>query len=118
VPIALAPAFDYGAMIVDGDLYRLAKVGHLHVLQFDLEISGNGRSPSEQGNAVQQAGTSIRNAGYPDRGNLQRATQLVHDERGERLIPNISCDYEQRLAGAADLLQQRKQILLELIFFS
>jgi len=70
VLIALAPAFDYGAVIVDRDPCRLTKVGHLHVLQFDLHIPCDGSCTRAEGKALQQARTSIRNAGHPDRRNL------------------------------------------------
>lgn len=101
----VGPAFDQGMVLFDHDLCRLTQVRQVHVLQFDLEFFRNGRSTSEQSDALQQARTLVRNAGHPDRGNLQRATQFVHDESGQHLIPNISRDYEQRLAGEGDLLQ-------------
>ena len=42
---------------------------------------------------------------------LQRAAQLVDDQRGQRLALDVLGDDEQRLAGAGDLLEQRQQVL-------
>jgi hypothetical protein len=46
-----------------------------------------------------------------DGGDLDRATQLVHDERRERLTLDLFGDDEQRLARARDLLEHRQQVL-------
>ena len=42
---------------------------------------------------------------------LQRAAQLVDDERGQRLALDVLGDDEERLAEPRDLLQDGKQIL-------
>src|SRR5262249_59946449 len=41
----------------------------------------------------------------------QRATQLVDDERGQRLALDLFGDDEERLAGARGLLEQRQHVL-------
>ena len=42
---------------------------------------------------------------------LERAAQLVDDQRGERFALDVLGDDQQRTAGLGDLLQQRQQIL-------
>ena len=42
---------------------------------------------------------------------LQRATQLVDDERGQRFALDVFGDDEQRAAHAGDLLEDRQQVL-------
>ena len=49
---------------------------------------------------------------------VERAAELVHDERRERLALDVLGDDEERLARARDLLEQREQVLHVEIFFS
>ena len=42
---------------------------------------------------------------------LQRAAQLVHDQRRQGLALDVLGDDEQRLAGLGDLLEQREDVL-------
>jgi len=70
---------------------------HLHV------YSDNTVIPQDLSDASPFA--LIPEAGCRDGSNLQRATQLVHDESSQRLAPNILCDDEQRVATLCDLLK-------------
>ena len=49
--------------------------------------------------------------GSLDRGDVQRAAQLVDDQRGQRLALDVLGDDQQRLAGLGDLLEDRQQVL-------
>ncbi len=103
--VVLTPAFDHRVVLVDGDLLGLTEVGNLYVVQLDVEAFGDGLAPSKAGNVLQHAPALIPGAGCPDSSDLQRTTQLVHDESSQRLAPNILCDYEQRLATLGDLVK-------------
>ena len=46
-----------------------------------------------------------------DGADVERAAQLVHDERGERFAFDIFGDDQERLADLGDLLEQREQVL-------
>ena len=54
---------------------------------------------------------AIAEARRLDRRDLQRAAQLVDDERRQRLALDVLGDDEQRPAGARHLLEQRQQVL-------
>src|SRR5271169_6772386 len=103
--VALGSAFDQRVVLVDSDLLGLTKVGHLNVFQMYVTIPGDGLATAEAGNLLQHVLELIPAAGRSDSRNLQRTTQLAHDKGSQHLAANILCDYEQRLAGAGDLLQ-------------
>src|SRR5713101_9483090 len=108
----LALAFDHrGVVLVDGDLLGLAKVGHLDVLQLDAEVLGDGLAAGEDGDVLQHGLAAIAEAGRLDGADLQRATQLVDDQGGQRLALDVLSDDQQRLAALGDLLQQRENVL-------
>jgi len=107
----LHPTFDDGVVLVDGDLPGLTEIGNLYVFQLDVEVFGDGRTSGEAGDVLQHAHALISEAGNPDGSHLQRATQLVHDQSGQRRALNILGNDEQRFATLCDLLQEREQIL-------
>jgi hypothetical protein len=49
---------------------------------------------------------------------VERAAELVDDERGERLALDVLGDDQERLAGLRDLLERRQQVLHREIFLS
>src|ERR1039458_6823041 len=112
----LRPAFDYGVVLVDGDLPGLPEIGNLYVVQLDVEALGDGGATSEAGNVLQHTLTLIPEARSPHGSHLQRATQLVHHESSQRLALNLLCDDEQRLADLCDLPKQREQVHLKTDF--
>jgi hypothetical protein len=116
--VALGPAFNHRAVLVNGDLLGLTEIGNLYIFQLDVEPFGDGLATREDGNLLQHTLALIPEARCPNGRNLQRASQLVHDEISisQRLAPNILCDYEQRLATLCDLLKEWKQVLLRTDF--
>src|SRR5580692_9499319 len=108
----LAFAFDDGRVVlVDGDLLGLAEIADLHVLELNTEILSDGLATSEFRDVIQHGLAAIAEAGRLDGGDLQRATQLVHDEGCERFAFDILGDDQQRTAALRNLLEQRKKIL-------
>src|SRR5579862_8969724 len=107
----LAFAFDDGRVVlVDGDLLGLAEVGDLNVLELDAEIFGDGLAAGQDRDILQHRLATIAEARSLDGRDLQRATQLVDDERSKRFAFHVLCDDEQRLAGLGNLLEQREQV--------
>src|SRR5713226_812871 len=110
--VVLALAFDQGGVVlVHGDLLGLAEVGHLDVLQLDAEVFGDGLAAGEGGDVLQHGFAAIAEAGRLDGADLQRATELVDDQGGQRFALDVLSDDEQRYAALGDLLQQREHIL-------
>src|SRR5580704_15783023 len=108
----LAFAFDDGRVVlVDGDLLGLAEIADLHVLELNTEILSDGLATREFRDVIQHGLAAIAKAGRLDGRDLQRATQLVHDEGCERFAFDILGDDQQRTAALRDLLEQRKKIL-------
>src|SRR6185437_633478 len=107
----LAFAFDDGGVVfVNGDALGLAEIGDLHVLEFNAQVLGDGASTGERGDVIEHGLAAIAEARGLDGRDLQRATQLVHNESGERFAVHVFRDDDERLAALRDLLQQRQQV--------
>src|SRR5208283_639899 len=101
----LAFAFDNGGVVlVDGDFLGLSEVGEGNVLELDAEIFGDGLAAGQGCDVLQHGLAAIAEAGSLDGRDLQRATQLVDDEGGERFAFDVLSDDEERLAALGDLL--------------
>jgi hypothetical protein len=61
---------------------------------------------------------AIAKAGRLDGRGVQRAAQLVDDERCQRFTLDVLRNDEQRLAESRDLLEHGEQVFHGLIFFS
>ncbi len=81
---------------------------HLDVLQLDAQIFGDGLATGEDGDVLQHGLAAIAEARSLDGRDLQRATQLVDDQSGERFAFHVLGDDQQRLAALGDLLEQRE----------
>ncbi len=93
----LAFAFDDGGVVlVDGDLLGLAEIADLNVFQLDAEILSDGLATSEFRDVIQHGLAAIAEARRLDGGDLQRATQLVHDQSCQRFAFDILGDDQQR----------------------
>ena len=108
----LAFAFDDGGVVlVDGDLLGLAEIADLNVFQLNAEILSDGFATGEFRDVIEHGLAAIAEARRLDGGDLQRATQLVHDQSCQRFAFNIFGDDQQRTAALRDLLEQREKIL-------
>ena len=105
------PSTTRGVVLVDGDLLGLAEVADLNVLELDAEIFGDGLAAGQDGDVLQHGLAAVAEARSLDGRDLQRATQLVDDESGERFAFHVFRDDQQRLAALGDLLEQREQVL-------
>src|SRR5580704_14391802 len=108
----LAFAFDHrGVVFVDGDLFGLAEVADLNVLELNAEIFSDGLAAGEDSDILQHSLAAIAEAGSLDGRDLQRSTQFVDDESSECFAFNVLSDDEQRLAALRNLLKQGQKIL-------
>ena len=83
----------------------------LIVLELDAEVLGDGPAAGEDRDVLEHRLAAIAEAGRLDGGGLQRAAQLVDDERRQRLALDVLRDDEQRPAEARHLLEHRQQVL-------
>src|SRR5712692_8608801 len=102
---SLAAAFDDGGVVlVDRDLLGAAEVFHLHVLKLDAEIFGDGLAAGEGGNVFEHRFAAIAEARSLHGSALQRAAELVDDQRSEGFALDVLGNDEEWLAHLGDAL--------------
>src|SRR5207253_4826062 len=85
----LALAFDdRGVVFVHGNLFGLAEIAHLDVLQLDAEVFGDSLAARKGSNVLQHGLATIAEARRLDSADLQRAPQFVDHERSQCLALN------------------------------
>src|ERR1700723_3702851 len=103
----VASAFDdCGVLLLDDDLLRLAKHGNGNGLEFDAEIFGNHLTAGQDRYVLQRCLTTVAEARGLHGGNLQAATQFVHNQGCQGFALDILGDDQQRLAGLHDGFEQ------------
>ena len=102
---------DRRVVLVDDDLLGPAEVLELDVLELDPEVLRDGATAGQDGDVLEHLLAAIAKAGRLDGGRLERAAQLVHHQRRERLAIDFFRDDEQRLAGAGHLFEDREEVL-------
>ena len=102
---------DRRVVLVDRDLLGLAEVLELDVLELDAEVLGDDLAAGEDRDVLEHRLAAVAEARRLHRGGLQRAAQLVDDQRGQRLALDVLGDDQQRPAHAGDLLEHRQQVL-------
>ena len=73
-------------------------------------VFGDGLAAGQDRDVLQHGFAAIAEARSLDGRDLQRATQLVDDESGERFAFDVFGDDQQRLAALGNLLEQREQV--------
>ena len=108
---ALAFAFhDGGVVFIHRDLLGAAQVLHLHVLQLDAQVFGHGLAAGQDRDILQHGLAPVAEARGLYGHSLQRATQLVDHQGGQRLAFNIFRHDQQRLAALGDVFEDREQV--------
>src|SRR4029079_8115544 len=102
---------DRRLVLGDDDLLGVAEVVPLDVLELDAEVVGDQLAAGEDGDVLEHGLAAVAEAGRLDAGDLQRAAQLVDDERGERLALDVLGDDQHRPALLGDLLEDGQQVL-------
>src|SRR6266508_3238443 len=108
----LARALDEGGIVlVHHHLLGLAQVFELDVLELDPQILGNGLAAGQDGDVFQHGLAAVPEAGCLDRGAVQRAAELVDDQRRQGLTLDVLGDDQEGLTGTRHLLEQGQHVL-------
>src|SRR5215470_16352185 len=102
---------DRGVVLVNGDLLGLAQVFELDVLELDPQVFADHLAARQDGDVFEHSLAAVAEARRLDGAYLQRAAQLVDDQRRQSFPLNIFRHDQQRLAKLGHLLEQRQQIL-------
>ena len=88
----------------------LARAEHVEgdVFELDAEIFGDDIATGQDGDVFQHGLAAIAEARRLDGRNLEAATQLVDDQRRQRLAFDVLGNDQQRLAGLHHAFQQRQ----------
>jgi hypothetical protein len=89
----------------------LPEVAHLHVLELDAEIFGDGLAAGENRDVLQHCLATIAKARSLHGANLESSAQLIDDQGGECFAFHVLSNDDERLAALGDLLEQREQVL-------
>ena len=110
--LGLAGALDdRRVVLVDRDLLGAAEVLDLDVLELDAEVFRDRAAAGQRGDVLEHGLAAVTEARRLDGGGLQRATQLVDDQRGQGLAVDVFRDDQERATEPRHLLEQRKEIL-------
>jgi len=104
-------ADDRGVLLLDGDALGLAEIVDRHVLELDAQLLAHDLPAREDGHVLEHLLAAVAETGGLDGTDLERATELVDDERRERLALDVLRDDEQRLLVARNRLEDRHQVL-------
>ena len=109
--LALTEAVDDGGVVLgDADLLGAAKVGERHILELHAEVFADDRTAREDGDVAEHGLAAVTEAGRLDGGHVQRATELVDDEGGERLALDLLGDDDEGLAAAGRRLEDGEKV--------
>src|SRR5690606_7202800 len=107
--LLLAGAVDDGRVVlVDGNALGAAQHVEGDVLELDAEILGDDGAAGQDSDVLQHGLAAVAEARSLHRADLEAATQLVDDERGQSLTLHVLGDDEQRTARLNDSLEHRQ----------
>jgi hypothetical protein len=92
---------DRGVVLVDDDALGAAEVRQHRVLELEADFLADHLARRQRRDVAQHRLAAIAEARRLDGGDAERAAELVHDERGERLTIDVLGDDEQRPCPAA-----------------
>src|SRR5271166_3017930 len=108
----LAGAFDEGGVVlVHHDALGAPEVFQTDAFQLNAGLFHDGLAASQDGDVFEHRFTAIAEARSLYGAGVQRATQLIHNEGGERFAFHFLSDDQERLAGTSDLLEHGQQVL-------
>ena len=81
------------------------------VLELEAEVLGDALAAGEDRDVLEHGLAAVAEAGGLDGAHVERAADLVHDERGEGLALDFLGDDEERLAALGDGLEEREELL-------
>ena len=93
-----APFDDRRVVLVDLDLLGPAQVVERDVLQLDAEVLEDRLAAGQDGDVFEHGLAAVAVAGRLDGAALERAAELVDDQRGQGLALDVLGDDQERLA--------------------
>src|SRR6266498_3884329 len=110
--LAVAGAVDdRRRVLVDNDLAGVTELRELRVLQLETQLLGDHLAAGENPDVLEHPLAAVTEAGRLHRDGLERAAQLVDDDRRERLALDVLRHDQQRLAGLDHLLEHGQEVL-------
>src|SRR5439155_739927 len=106
------PLNDRRVILVDLDLLRPAKIGQLHILELDTQVLEDGLASGEDSNVLEHGLAAIAIARGLDGSALERAAQLVDDQRGQRFAFDFLGNNQNGFAGIEDAFENGYQVLV------
>ena len=102
---------DRGRVLVDDHAAGVPELRDLRVLELEAHLLGDHLGAGEDRDVLEHALAAIAEARRLHGDSRERATQLVDDDRRERLALDVLCHDQQRLAGLDHRLEHRQQVL-------
>ncbi len=102
---------DGGVVLVDHHLLGVAEVLPADVLELDAEVLGDDAAAGEDRDVLEHGLAAIAEAWSLDAAGLERAAELVDDQRGERLALDVLGHDQERTRLLGDLLEHREEVL-------
>ena len=109
--IRAAALDDRGVVLVGDDAAGAAQVGDLGLFERAAQLFGDQRAAGQHRDVLQLLLAAVAEARRFDREHVDRAAQLVHDQRGERFAVDIVGDDHEVLGDLEQLLHQRNDVL-------
>ncbi len=111
ISAGVAGAIDDGGVVLGGDdTAGLAEVFHRDGVELAADFLADDGAAGEDGDVAKHFLAAIAEARRLDREDLDRALELVHDQRRERFTVDVFGDDEQRAADLDDLLERREHV--------
>ena len=92
-------------------LRALPELVELGVLELEAELLGDDLAAGQDGDVLQHPLAPVTEAGGLDRGRVERAPELVDDQRRQRLALDVLGEDEERTVGLHDLVEERQDVL-------
>src|SRR5436305_3166 len=110
--VGVTSAFDdRGLVLRDEHLAGLAEQVERGVLELEADLFADDLAAREDGHVLQHRLAAVAEARRLDRDRLERAADLVDDQRRERLALDVLADDDELLAALHDLLEHGEQVL-------
>src|SRR5690606_18785142 len=110
--LAVALALDDGRLVLArADALGAAELGEADVLELVAELLADDLTAGDGSDVAEHLLAAVAEAGGLDGEHVERATQLVEHQRGERLALDVLGDDQERLAGLDDLLEYGQEVL-------
>ena len=102
---------DRGLVLGDDDLAGLAEQLEADALELQADLFRDDLAAGEDRDVLEHRLAALAEAGGLDGDRLERAADLVDDERGEGLALDVLGDDRERTTALHDLLEHRQQVL-------